>query len=46
MVKSATGNEEYKFGDLTRGTLSVAGNVMTLSEKSLKSLRDNDVTSS
>jgi hypothetical protein len=43
MVKSATGNEEYKFGDLTRGTLSAAGNVMTLSEKSLKSLRDNNV---
>ncbi len=35
-MKSATGNEGYQFGDLTR-------NVITYSEKSIRTIRDNNV---
>ena len=42
-MKSATGNERYQFGDLTRATLNAAGNAITYSEKSLKTIRDNNI---
>lgn len=43
VVKSVTGNENYHFGDLTKGTLKTAGSVMTYSEKSLSALRDGNI---
>jgi len=43
VVKTVTGNEEYQFGDLTRGTVRAAGNVLTYSEKALSALRDANI---
>ena len=43
VVKTVTGNEEYQFGDLTRGTVRAAGNVLTYSEKALGALRDANI---
>jgi hypothetical protein len=38
-----TGNEEYQFGDLTKGTVRAAGSVLTYSEKALSALRDANI---
>ncbi len=38
-----TGNEEYQFGDLTRGTVRAAGSVLTYSEKALSALRESNI---
>lgn len=43
VVKTMTGNEEYRFGDLTRGTVRTAGNVLTYSEKALSALRESNI---
>jgi hypothetical protein len=43
VVKTVTGNEEYQFGDLTRGTVRAAGSVLTYSEKALSALRESNI---
>lgn len=42
-MKTVTGNEEYNFGDLTRGTVRAAGTLLTYSEKTLSALRDANI---